>query len=345
MKILNEVEISVILPTYNRANLISRAINSVINQTYQKFQLIIVDDDSIDNTEMIIKEYNNPKICYLKHPYNMGPAEARNTGIKYARSNYLAFIDSDDKWFPEKLEKQLEVFLKYSYNNLGIVYSDMIRVDKDNREIYWRSPDFKLEVKDLYKKSLNYEVENIGISTAMIRKECLKKIGYFDPNLKRLEDLEIFIRLSKYFNFYHLEIPLIYYYETESGVSSSIINLINARKYILNKYFEDISTDKKILSNHYFLIGFALYQDNNVKESKKYLGKSIITYPSNLKNTFRSLLIITTNGKLYNFLSVIKRKIIQFISIVKYGFYILRKKDIKVFLIKISKFFTKNKNS
>jgi len=333
--------ISIILPTYNRAKLIHRAINSVINQIYQEFQLIIVDDASIDNTEEIIKTYKDSRIYYIKLNNNMGPAGSRNIGIKYSEGEYLAFIDSDDEWFPEKLEKQLEIFLKYNDKNLGMVYTDMIRISKENQKTYWRSPDFKTENKNLYEKSLNYGVENIGISTAMIKRKCFEKVGFFDLNLKRLEDLEFFIRLSKYFNFYHLNIPLVYYYQTEYSVSSSLINLINARKYILEKYFNDIAKDRKILSNHYFLIGFALYQNKELKNSKKYLIKSLYTYAFNFKNSIKSILIIITNGKLYEILSFIKQKIVCYIFIIKYILFILKNEGFKVLLIKTFKFIKK----
>ena len=105
----------------------------------------------------------------------------------------------------------------------------------------------------------------------------------------------------------------------------------------------DISRDKKILSNHYFLIGFALYQNNRIKESKKYLKRSLIIYPLNFKNTVKSILIISTNGQLYKLLSKTKEKIVWIVSVMKYGFYILRKKGIRVFLKKVIKFIKQGK--
>lgn len=98
--------VSVVIPTYNRAHLVGRAIQSVLNQTYQDFEIIVVDDGSTDNTEEVVKSFNDPRIRYIRHDQNRGGSAARNTGIKMARGEYIAFQDSDDEWLPEKLESR-----------------------------------------------------------------------------------------------------------------------------------------------------------------------------------------------------------------------------------------------
>ena len=103
-------KVSVIIPTYNRAHLVGRAIRSVLNQTYQDFEIIVVDDGSTDNTEEVVKSFNDPRIRYIRHEKNRGGSAACNTGIRAARGEYIAFQDSDDEWLPEKLEKQMQVF-------------------------------------------------------------------------------------------------------------------------------------------------------------------------------------------------------------------------------------------
>ena len=104
-------KVSIILPTYNRAYIIEKGINSLLNQTYQDFEIIIVDDGSTDNTEEIIKKLQekDKRIKYIKLKTNKGAATARNIGIKAARGEYIAFQDSDDEWMHEKLEKQVKV--------------------------------------------------------------------------------------------------------------------------------------------------------------------------------------------------------------------------------------------
>ena len=101
--------VSVIIPTYNRAHLIDKAIKSVLNQTYQDFEIIVVDDGSTDNTNEVLKNFTDSRIHYIFHTSNLGVSAARNTGIKTSQGEYIALLDSDDDWLPEKLDKQVDV--------------------------------------------------------------------------------------------------------------------------------------------------------------------------------------------------------------------------------------------
>ena len=104
--------ISIIIPTFNRAHLLERTINSVLKQTYTDFEIIIIDDASQDNTKDIVQRFKNKNIKYLRQNENKGAPAARNRGIQEAKGRYIAFLDSDDEWVPEKLEKQLALFEK-----------------------------------------------------------------------------------------------------------------------------------------------------------------------------------------------------------------------------------------
>jgi len=107
---MNSELISVIIPTYNRAKSITRSIITVLNQTYENYELIVIDDCSTDSTKKILQSFSDKRIIYVRHLYNQGAAAARNTGIKIAKGKYIAFQDSDDEWLPKKLEKQMKVF-------------------------------------------------------------------------------------------------------------------------------------------------------------------------------------------------------------------------------------------
>ena len=119
---INHPTISVIIPTYNRAHLIGKAVKSVLSQTYQDFEIIVVDDGSTDNTEEIVKSFTDYKIYYICHKHNRGASAARNTGIKASRGEYIAFLDSHDEWLPEKLDKQIKTFNSES-SEVGVVYN------------------------------------------------------------------------------------------------------------------------------------------------------------------------------------------------------------------------------
>ena len=271
----NQPKVSVIIPTYNRAHLIGRAIKSVLNQTYQDFEIIIVDDGSTDNTEKLIKNFQkkDKRIKYIQYKVNKGEGAARNTGIKISKSPFIAFQDSDDESFPQRLEKQIKVFENES-QKVGLVYSDMILIDKRGQKKYFMSPKFTPENGFIYEKALNYEILGIGIGTSLMPKRCFKVVGFFDDKIPYFVDAEFFIRLSRYFYFYHIDEPLIKYYElnhnNSGNFNKSLKNITISRKLILKKYFEDIKKDKKILANHYLGICISLYKNNEFEEARKY---------------------------------------------------------------------------
>lgn len=121
--------VSVITPNYNSEKYISETIQSVIRQTYQQWELIIVDDGSADNSLSIINDYlSDPRIKLYRQPFNQGPVAARNKGIEMASGRYIAFLDSDDAWAPEKLEKQLPFFK--TANDVAIVFADYEQMDE-----------------------------------------------------------------------------------------------------------------------------------------------------------------------------------------------------------------------
>jgi glycosyltransferase involved in cell wall biosynthesis len=293
-------KISVIIPTYNRAHLIERSIISVLNQTYQNFEIIVVDDGSIDNTEEIIKKLQRTdnRIRYIKLEKNIGAAAARNIGIKAAKEEYVAFQDSDDEWLPEKIEKQIRV-LENAPPNTGIIYSDMLRINENNETEYWHSP--KITSGNLInEKKLEYQVSGLGIQTSIIKKECFEKVGLFDEKFPRLIDLEFFIRLSKKYRFEHITEPLVKYYSTV-GISTNVNSLITAQNLLIKKYNKEIIKNKKFLSKQYYNMGIALCTNEQFKRGKKYLIKAFRTTPLNTKYT-TTVLISLLGGKTFNHL-------------------------------------------
>lgn len=130
--------VSVIMPAYNVENYIGEAIQSVLNQTYQKFELIIVDDGSTDETWEIIQSFNDPRIIQVRHPQNKGVAEARNTALKAAKGKWVALIDSDDIWLPERLEKLIKI-LEEKGNSYFIADDHTLCFDTPNGLKQWGS--------------------------------------------------------------------------------------------------------------------------------------------------------------------------------------------------------------
>ncbi len=279
--------VSVILPTYNRAHLLCRAIESVLNQTYKDFELIIVDDGSEDNTGELVTRYTDKRIRYVPLEKNMGAAAARNRGIQASRGKYIGFHDSDDEWLPEKLEKQIKIFKTLS-PEVGLVYTNMLRVHNNGSTEYLNSPTVTQgEIIDSEK--LEYHVFGIGIQSTLIRKECFEKVGIFDEEFPRFIDLELFIRLAKHFGFYRIHEPLVKYYETE-GISSNQMAEATARILLLEKYFEDVKQNKKFLASQYRRIGSVLISWGDSREGRRYLIKGAKTCPLNVKALLLALI-------------------------------------------------------
>lgn len=275
----NRPTVSVIIPTYNRAHLVGRAIGSVLNQTYQDFELIVVDDGSTDNTEQVVKRFNDPHIRYICHDQNRGGSAARNSGIKMARGEYIAFQDSDDEWLPEKLEKQMRVF-ENGRAEVGVVYTDMWRIRGEERK-YWYSPIIRPEDGIVYKQALD-RVMGIGIQTAIIKRECFNVAGMFDERFPRFIDLELFIRLSKYYCFYHINEPLVNFYDTGKGISNNNEALLKAYQLIFEKYSYDIVKNKRSLAKHQCSVGNLLCQIGDLDQGREYLFMAVKSYPSNI---------------------------------------------------------------
>lgn len=184
--------VSVVIPFYSGKDWLFEAIKSVLNQTYKNIEVLVINDGSSENIDDIINKFK-PRIRVIKKT-NGGPASARNLGIKIAKGKYIAFLDSDDLWLPEKLEKQINFMEKTKY-----VWSH------HSYQMFWENSK-KSRVVDTSKYSGNvyrdtYISFKIQTSTVVIRKSILIENNIYFPNMRYGQDLEFFRRLSK---LYHL---------------------------------------------------------------------------------------------------------------------------------------------
>lgn len=302
--------VSVIIPTYNRAHLIERAIQSVLNQTYQNFEVIIVDDGSIDNTEEVVKKIHDNRVYYYKHDKNKGGSAARNTGISLAKGEYIAFQDSDDEWLPEKLSQQINIIKSLSVD-VGMIYTDMWRIDSSGKRYYWKSPGNNKENNIINCKAFD-DVKGIGLGTTIIKKECFEKAGIFDEEFRRFIDLELFLRLSKFYKFYHLKSPLVIYYDVGEGISHNSNSLIQAYELIFKKYNQDEIFKKGSLSKHLFSIGHNLCQENEIIRGREYFLKALKSNPFNLRSYF-AFLVSLLGKDFYSHCLIVKRRIFDYL--------------------------------
>ena len=197
--------VSVIIPTYNRAALVVQAVQSVLGQTYRRIETIVVDDGSTDNTRKLLSAYDG-RIRYI-YEERSERSKARNEGFKCSKGDYIAFLDSDDLWLPTKIDKQVQVF--HEQPDMGVVYTDVEFVDKNGlphcKEISWAEP-----VRDvLYEDLMTHNVVTGSLSSIMVRRKCLDRVGLFDECMTACEDLDLYRRLARYYKFHKIDVPLV----------------------------------------------------------------------------------------------------------------------------------------
>ncbi len=193
MKDESRPTISVIIPAYNRAQTLPRAIRSVFEQSFHDWEIIIVDDASSDETEQVVREWVGPRISYLRHAHNRGPSPARNTGIQAARGTFVAFLDSDDEWLPEKLANDIAVFRSHG-DDLGLVYGGEFFLDAHGGQVKL-VPAIGGRVYDQLLAR-----DFIGsCSRVTVRRSALETVGGFDEGLVNEEDWDLWVRIAKAF--------------------------------------------------------------------------------------------------------------------------------------------------
>jgi glycosyltransferase involved in cell wall biosynthesis len=251
--------VSIVLPTYNRAELLGRSIQSVLGQTYRDFELIVVDDGSTDGTVEVVGGFRDRRIRYVPLARNTGAGAARNVGIRMARGKLLAFQDSDDEWLPSKLAKQMSAF-EHGPVRLGMVYSDMERIFSDGTAVYFAAPSVSSD--RLINPAIRfYQVSNLGVQSTVIKRECLEAVGCFNEDLPAFEDLEMFIRLSRRCDFQRLPEPLVKYYDTQ-GISKDVYARWVSRKIMLKLYYREL-----LIRNPSFLFNEALWLFTTQREA------------------------------------------------------------------------------
>ncbi|AEC51970.1 glycosyl transferase [Pyrococcus sp. NA2] len=282
--------VSVIIPTHNRAKLLKRAIISVLNQTFEDFEIIVVDDASSDNTPKIIESIKDSRIRYIRLEKNSGAPTARNIGIKKARGKFIALLDDDDEWLPRKLEVQVKKFNELE-KKFGIVYGGFYYVSQQNEKIIGkRLPRFRGNVYgELLKENF------IGSPTVLIRRECFKKAGLFDPNLPSSQDWDMWVRIARYYYFDYVNEIVAKYYVHGHQISFNLNKYIPGREMFVNKH-KDIVNNQKILSIHLSQMGLLLILGGNIEKGLKYVVQSIAISPFNIES-YKKLAELALNSR------------------------------------------------
>jgi glycosyltransferase involved in cell wall biosynthesis len=185
--------VSIVIPAYNRQDFVGDAIQSVLEQTFQDFELIVIDDGSTDSTASIVKAFNSDRIKYVYQP-NGGRSSARNHALRLARGSYIAFLDSDDLYLPDKIARQV-AFLD-QHQEFGMVYTSAYCIDEYGAPL--KSTYEAIVSGRIYDEIAFYKPVTITLPTVMVRREVLDRAGGFDEAMKRFEDTDMWRRISRH---------------------------------------------------------------------------------------------------------------------------------------------------
>jgi glycosyltransferase involved in cell wall biosynthesis len=273
-------EVSVIIPTYNRAGFLGRAIGSVLGQTYRDLEVIVVDDGSSDHTAEVVTALDDRRVQYLRHTGNRGAAAARNTGLQHAAGRFIAFQDSDDEWLPEKLDLQIDA-LERASDKVGVVHTGFSRLSgEEHKTTEWLSK--QLLSGDIGKQILGGNF--IGTPTALVRRECFERAGVFDTRLPQLEDWEMWIRIAQFSRAAYVDRVLVHTHDLKDSLSADLNTLISAHEYIFKKHHGLFAEDRNTLAAECYWIGNCLCRNGNMQRGREFFLQALKGSPLNLKS-------------------------------------------------------------
>ncbi len=228
-------KISVVIPVYNRAHTIIKAVQSARNQSYPVDEIIIVDDASTDDTKTAVMAVDDQRIRYFCLEQNKGAAGARNYGVAKAKNEQIAFLDSDDIWHTDKIKKQIS--LKKEKPNLGLIYTAYVRIYGSSEEIH---PD--MSGKDKLEGSMLAQVlykNTVGTPTVLMDKSLFDELDGFDENMRCLEDWDMVIRASQKTEFGFVPEVLVDALYLDDGVTSNNDEYFRSRCLMMHKYRQE----------------------------------------------------------------------------------------------------------
>ena len=273
--------ISIIIPTYNNSSQLLKTINHISLDGIEDYEIIIIDDASTDDTELVVGKLKNSKIKYFKQPYNLGVTLSRVEGIKKSSGDYVGFLDDDDIWLSNKLKKQLDIMTQ---KNLDFIMSDYIINDMINNISYKKS---------LRKFALDFKtniIKNPGpfFQCCLFKKDFLiEHINKFDQSAEPSEDWDFFISISKVGpKVDNVDESMFQWNLSNKSQSSNYYKESCAIEYIIRKHENYIinNSSTSIMTLHYRKLGSMFFYSNKFNQAKQYYSKAFTRHPLVLKN-------------------------------------------------------------
>lgn len=265
--------VTIIIPTYNRVDYLKLTLESILNQTFKDFEIIVVDDGTADNlNEQLCTQFDNVK--YIKIENSGGPAKPRNVGIRKAKGKYLAFVDDDDIWFPNKLFAQVNIL--ENNPDFGLVHGCCEVIDEKGvlqNRIIGRPGTPDVKHGDVKMKMMGNWM--VIMPTSFMKKEIIDKVGFFNEDMPAAgEDAEFWARCSFEANFYYFDVPLVQYRVHSGNISGSSAKYIQLPLY-LKRVLLEVYNNGQISKENYDLLLYRLCQ-MQLKMVKQQFFKTIL---------------------------------------------------------------------
>ncbi len=289
------MKVSVIVPTYNYGRFIEGCLNSIFSQTFKDFEVIVVDDGSTDGTGEIIKSYPRPVRSIYQE--NRGLPAARNRAIEASQGEYLAFLDSDDLWLPEKLGEQVRIM--DGDRELGIVFSDASAFDGE--KIIRESILEEESICTGHCFARLFMGNFLVMPTVMIRKSCLRQTGLFDETLPVVADYDLWLRISAFFRIGFVDRPLAMYRVHPSNMSKDFCRLLEDEIRVVQKvielYPEKVKKlGKKVnmrLSSLYDQYGLEWVEKGEIGRATRCFLRAILEWPLSMRSFYYFMATLT----------------------------------------------------
>lgn len=236
--------ISVILPTFNRPNLLHRAVGSVLAQTFPDFELIVVDDHSPEPASSVLSGLKDPRVTVIRHYRNLGGPAARNTGIIKSRAALIAFLDDDDEFLP----RHLELLLRHMQScpaKVGVVHGAVRMIDADGNLIRDEVPRFRGNIHS----GMLRGIKDVNI-LALSRRKCFSDAGLFDETLSSCQDWDMWLRVSEHYDFDFIREVTAVYRGHQVQISTDLPALIRGRGRMVEKHRKAFAAEPGALRIH-----------------------------------------------------------------------------------------------
>jgi glycosyltransferase involved in cell wall biosynthesis len=267
--------VSVIIPTYRRPYLLGPAIQSVLNQTFQDFEIVIVDDNSGDDTEQVVSSFRDPRIRYIAHRTNWRVGAARNTGVLNSSAPLVAFLDDDDEWFPDKLRRQVAL-LDSSARVTGVVYTSFVMVERASGRLI-------RTIRPVHRGHILHELcrrNCVGTaSTVLLRRECFHEVGLFDETIEFGEEYDMWIRVARRYDFEFLPDPMVRYNMHLPRLSTSYQTMINGFERQISKHGSFFATSPKHFSRRFILLGSLYCYQGDSSRARAAFRRAVRIWP------------------------------------------------------------------